>query len=80
MSTLIRSIGKVRFNGLGADLYENKNGTASIKFDKNCTQLPKRTNLCFDNLGKAETFIESKQGSNSLNTLVNILDAGKVSY
>ena len=79
-AAFIKNIGKVRFNGLGADLYENKNGTATIRFDKNCTALPKKTYLCFDDLVKAEAFIESKEGSDGLNTLINILDASEVNY
>ena len=78
MSEFIRSVGMVRFGGIGADLYENKNGTASIRFDMNTRSLPKKTHLTFDDIEKAESFIESKKGGNGLNTLINIIDFSDV--
>lgn len=78
MSKFIRNIGKVRWNGLSADLYEKKDGTASIRFEKYGTELPRRTNLLFNSLELAESFIEKKAGSNGLNTLINIIEHAEV--
>ncbi len=74
MAKFIKSIGKVRYNGIGADLYENKDGTATIRFDKNMSALPRKSFLKFGSLNNAEEFIENSKGSNGLNTLINILN------
>ena len=76
----IRSIGNVRFNGIGADLYENKDKTACICFDKLTHDLPGYLDLQFKSLIDAELFIECKKGSNGLNTLINILNVSNVNY
>lgn len=78
MSTFIKSIGGVRFNNLGADLYENNNGTATIRFDKLTHDLPKKHWMKFDSLESAEQFIEKKQGSNRLNTLINVIESANL--
>ena len=79
-ATFIRNIGMARLNGFGADLYENTNGTASIRFDKNTNPLPSRTNLIFDSLELAEEFIERNKGSNGVNTLNNILMKADIKF
>jgi len=78
MSEFIKSIGNARYNGFGADLYENKNGSATIRFDKNTRNLPKKHWLTFSSLEDAEKFIEIKQGSSGFNTLVSILNAAEI--
>lgn len=75
-ATHIKSIGNVRLNGFGADLYQNPNGSASIRFDKNGHSLPSKHNMVFSSIDLAEEFIESKTSSdplNTANTLNNIL-------
>ncbi len=77
-ASFVKNIGKVRFNGFSADLYENKDGSASIRFDKYTKSLPSKTFLNFSSLTLADTFIKSKEGSNGLNTLFNILDFANI--
>ena len=79
-ATFIKSIGNVRINGLGADLYENTDLSASIRFDKNTHPLPHRTNIVFDDLESAEKFIEENEGSNGASTLDNILRKSDIDY
>lgn len=74
-SEFIRNIGQCRWNGIGADLYENQDGTATIRFDKNGSDLPRKTWQKFDSVDDAVIHIERHQGSNGLSTLINILNA-----
>lgn len=74
MSKFIKNIGNCRWNGIGVDLYENKDGSARINFDKNGRNLPKRTQLKFKSTDAASEFIERKKGSNGVNTIINIIE------
>lgn len=79
-ATLIRNIGKARLNGYGADLYENKDGSASIRFDRNTHPLPHKTNISFDSLELAEKFINENEGINGVSTLNNILMKADIGF
>ena len=74
-TSFIKSIGKTRINGLAADLYENSDGSAVIKFDKNAKSLPASKNLNFNSIEIAERFIEVEEGPSGLDTLINVLEA-----
>jgi hypothetical protein len=55
----IRAIGGCRVNGIGFDLYVNRDGSATIKPEKQGTPLPKRYWMHFTDLESAERYIES---------------------
>lgn len=74
MSKYIRNIGKCRYNGLGCDLYENKDSSATLRFSKNANMFHHKTSQKFDSLSDAEDYIERNEGSSGLNTLINILN------
>lgn len=77
-STFVKNIGGARWNGYGADLYENANGTASIRFDKLTHPLPHKHYMVFTSLSAAEKFIEDNLGNTGLNTLRNILNKSSI--
>lgn len=77
-ATFIESIGNVRWNGYGADLYENADGTASIRFDKLTNPLPPKYNLKFPSLDAANEFISKNSGNTGLQTLRNIINLSDI--
>lgn len=74
----LRSIGNVRWNGYGADLYLNADYSASIRFDKLTHPLPPKYNMKFSSLEEAENFIDANAGLSGLQTLRNILDKSDI--
>ena len=59
MSTFIRTISKTRYNSIGFDVYENKDGSATIRPEKLGHDLPSKHWVKFDSLNAIEKFIES---------------------
>jgi hypothetical protein len=59
MSKFIRSIGGCYVANIGFDLYENKNGTATVRPVKLGNDFPKPKWLTFPNLEAAELAIET---------------------
>jgi hypothetical protein len=78
MTTFIKNIGNCRWNGFGADLYENNCGSAYIAFNKNTKELPPQTCIRFENLDEALAYINRHKGSSGLNTLRNVLNTSRV--
>ncbi len=58
MSTFIRIIGRASWNGYGFDLYENKDGSATIRPTRNGNDLPTRFWKKFESIKAAENKIE----------------------
>ncbi|HBF46199.1 MAG TPA: hypothetical protein DDW91_06865 [Shewanella frigidimarina] len=58
MATYIRTIAKIRFNNVGFDIYENKNGTATIRPENLGSDFPKSKWIDFDSLEELEEFID----------------------
>lgn len=77
-SAVIKNIGKMRYKGIGANLYQNEDLTASIRFNLLADELPSNTALNFDSIEQAKLFIESKKGVNGLGTLLNIMDCAEL--
>ncbi|MGI2228109.1 hypothetical protein [Shewanella frigidimarina] len=77
-ATFIKNIGGCRWNGYGADLYQNPDLSASIRFDKLTHPLPYKYNLKFNNVDDANEFIEDNKGNNGLQTLRAILDKSDI--
>ena len=66
MSTFIRSIGNCYIARFGLDLYENKNGSATIRPTKQGGyNLPSRNWIRFNSLQDAENTIDSIAGEDS---------------
>lgn len=61
----IRSIGRCLVNGYGFDLYENEDGTATVRPVKLYRDLPKSKWVKFDSLESAEKAIENIAGDTS---------------
>jgi len=60
MAKFIRSIGRCYVNGVGFDLYQNSDGSATIRPTRiDGRGYRKRCWLKFSSLGRAESFIES---------------------
>ena len=62
MSTFQRSIGNCTLNGIGFDLYENKNGSAAVRPVNRTVDFPRKHWLTFDSLAAAERSIDSAAG------------------
>ena len=58
MSKFIRTIGRAALNGFHFDLYENKNGTATIRPARNLHDLPPKHWVKFKSLDEVETMID----------------------
>jgi hypothetical protein len=76
MEKLVRNIGNIRLNGYGADIYENEDGSAVIKFDRYCESLPDYKFRHFTSLEAVEDWLESLNyvevydGANLLNSVL----------
>jgi hypothetical protein len=72
-----KNIGNCRLNGIGFDLYERKDGTATIVPDKNTRQLPRKNWMKFGSWESAEKWIEVRceglEGASRVNKLIDIL-------
>jgi hypothetical protein len=65
MSEFIRSIGNCRVNGIGFDLYENKDDTATIRPNRLGADFPNRSWIKFDSVESAEAAIDHIAGEDT---------------
>jgi len=65
MAKFIRSIGNCLVNNYGFDLYENENGTATIRPVKLSRDLPRKMWLTYDSIDDAEAAINDMAGEDS---------------
>ncbi|WP_045860290.1 hypothetical protein [Teredinibacter purpureus] len=81
MSKFIRSIGKCAVNGIGFDIYENKNGSATIRPTKMNSDLPRKFWKTFDGADKLESFIDQHDNQHLTGAgLVQALKDGPFSW
>ena len=65
MSEFTRTVGRISYNGYSFRLYENKDGSATLKPVKNGHDLPKINWRTFKNLEEAECKIDEWAGEDS---------------
>lgn len=58
MSIFIKSIGNCRVNNIGFDVYENKDGSATIVPEKLTKNLPKKFWVRFENLNSLNIYLD----------------------
>lgn len=62
MSTYITCVGRARINNFSFDVYENKDGSASIRANKLGHDLPTKTWLIYSSVEEAKDYIEKVCG------------------
>lgn len=62
MSNFIRKIGGCAVNSISFTLYENKDGSATVRPEKNGTPFPRAKWITFESLEAAEKSIDSVAG------------------
>ena len=73
MSEFIRIIGGCSFNGFGFDIYENKNGSATVRPTKNGNHMPTKKWINYESIERLESALDQICGDSTGVDRVRIL-------